>query len=75
MCAHGDTVTVMVTVDASLSWEGVTTLKEKRIDRCIAPIVTALEMAGIYMFGSCCGHGRSDGEILLVDGRTLIIQG
>jgi hypothetical protein len=75
MCASGDTVTVIVTIDASLSYEGVTVVKEKPVDRCIAPIVTALERAGIHMLGSCCGHGRSDGEILLVDGRTLIIQG
>jgi hypothetical protein len=74
MCAHGDTVTLAVTVDASLSWEGVTVVKRKRVDRCIAPIVTALELAGIHMLGSCCGHGRSEGEILLTDGRTLVIR-
>ena len=44
------------------------------IDMCIAPIVNALEDHGIYMSGSCCGHGKWDGEIILQDGRKLIIK-
>ena len=74
MCSHGDTVDVAVTIDASLSFEGVDVVKNKPIDRCIAPIVAALEAAGIHMLGSCCGHHQSDGEILLTDGRVLRIQ-
>jgi hypothetical protein len=73
MCSHGDTVDVAVTIDWSLSFEGVSVVKNKPIDRCIAPIVAALEAAGIYMYSSCCGHYQSDGEILLVDGRVLRI--
>lgn len=75
MCEHGDTIIVPVTIDALLSFECTTVIKEKPIDRCIAPIVSALERAGIHMFGSCCGHGTSDGEIRLIDGRRLIIKG
>lgn len=74
MCAYGNYTTVAVTVDASLSHEGVTLVKNKPIDECIAPIVAALERAGIHMYGSCCGHGKSDGEILLTDGRVLIVR-
>jgi hypothetical protein len=74
MCEHGDTVTVAVTIDAGLSYEGHTVVKDKPIDQCIAPIVAALEQAGIFMFGSCCGHGEHHGEIVLTDGRTLIIH-
>lgn len=72
MC--GDIVTLPVTVDASLSHSGSTEVKRKPIDRCIAPIVMALEAAGIYMLGSCCGHGERDGTIVLADGRTLTIN-
>lgn len=74
MCTHGTTVRVAVTVDARLSHSGRTEIKVKPIDSCIAPIVAALEAAGVHMFGSCCGHGRSDGEILLVDGRKLVVR-
>ena len=44
-----------------------------KIDSCIAPIVAALQMAGINMRGSCCGHGKQPGENMLEDGRTLEI--
>lgn len=73
MCAHGDTVTVAVHVDARISFEGVQVIKNKPVDRCIAPIVLALDRAGIFMLGSCCGHGERPGEILLSDGRMLVI--
>jgi len=46
----------------------------KPIDKCIASIVNAFNAAGIYTTGSCCGHGERDGEILLLDGRKLIIR-
>lgn len=68
-----DTVTHRpVTIDGSLAFEGVDTVKVKAIDTCIADIVGALETAGIRMLGSCCGHGAS-GEIPLADGRTLFV--
>lgn len=44
------------------------------IDSCIAPIVAALNAGGIATLGSCCGHGKSNGDILLADGRVLIIK-
>lgn len=47
---------------------------EKPIDACIAPLVTALNSAGIYTRYCCCGHGRLDGKIYLHDGRTLVIR-
>ena len=48
--------------------------KFAKIDKCIAPIVKALQEGGIDMRGSCCGHGKNDGEILLQDGRMLVIK-
>lgn len=74
MCAHGDTVPVEVMVLAGLAHERRDTRKVKPIDRCIAPIVKALDAGGVYMTGSCCGHGKRNGEILLADGRILRVQ-
>jgi len=47
--------------------------KPRDIDSCIAPIVRALNDAGIPTIACCCGHGKSNGNIALVDGRELII--
>jgi len=68
------TVKVVVLIPADLSWTGKARLASKEIDACIAPIVKALQVAGIKMRSSCCGHGKGDGEILFEDGRTLIIK-
>lgn len=43
-------------------------------DPCIAPIVKALNDAGICTRASCCGHGRQDGSVILRDGRELVIR-
>lgn len=44
------------------------------IDLCIADIVAALNAANIATIGSCCGHGKQDGTILLEDNRQLFIK-
>jgi len=61
MCKHDDTVIVMVGFKAC------------GIDRCIAPIVRALNAWGIRTVASCCGHNNRPGSIILEDGRELII--
>jgi hypothetical protein len=48
--------------------------KTAPIDRCIAPIVAALQAGGINMRASCCGHGAGDGSIDLADGRRLVVK-
>jgi hypothetical protein len=73
MCKHGTNTNVMVKVAAHLSSTGVDKWREFGIDSCIAPIVRALQEGGIDMLASCCGHGHGPGEILLRDGRTLLI--
>lgn len=75
MCAHGDTLPVLVVIPADLSHTGVERVAEKPIDACIAPLVAALQSGGINMRSSCCGHGRGPGEILLQDGRRLVVEG
>jgi len=67
-------VLVKVNVASDLSGTGKKKYREYMIDACIAPIVKALQDAGIDMRGSCCGHGlRPEGEIYLQDGRALVI--
>ena len=44
------------------------------IDWCIHQIVAALNAGNIPTVASCCGHGNTKGNIILEDGRTLIIQ-
>ncbi len=43
------------------------------VDPCIATIVQALNDADIETVASCCGHGKRPGNIILGDGRELII--
>lgn len=43
------------------------------MDRCITPILDALNAAGIQTLASCCGHGKRPGSIMLADGREFII--
>lgn len=72
-CLCRETTVVRVKISADLSCDGREKWKDCRIDECIAPIVQALQEAGIDMRGCCCGHGE-DGNIHLQDGRILIIK-
>ncbi len=44
------------------------------VDRCIAPVVQALNDASILTIASCCGHGNLTGSIILDDNRVLEIH-
>jgi len=74
MCAYGDTMAVRVRIAADLSCTGKPRWKRAQVDRCIAPLVAALQRGGIAMRSSCCGHGKGPGEILLEDGRRLVVE-
>ncbi len=71
MCEHGDEVLMRVLVDARDSHTGEARYAEKGIDRCIAPLVKALNDAAIITRSSCCGHGKEPGTVMLADGRTV----
>lgn len=76
MCKHGDTVTLHVPIPAHLSATGKQCWKDKPIDRCISSLVSALNDSWkpeLRTASSCCGHGKGPGEILLHDGRRLVI--
>lgn len=74
MCKWGENQTVELIQPACIAAEGSDTRKAVLVDRCIAGIVQALNSAGIRTLGSCCGHGKSSGEILLEDGRRIIVE-
>jgi len=64
MCRHGDRVKIRIGD------------KEQDVDRCLAPIIKALNEGGIKTAMSCCGHGEHDGFILCADEdkyRLLIV--
>ena len=65
---------VRVKIPTDLSHTGRSHWKYCKIDKCIALIVKALQEGRIDMRGSCCGHGKMDGDIHLQDGRILIIK-
>lgn len=48
--------------------------RRQDIDYCIADIVAALNAANIPTIASCCGHLKINGNIVLEDGRELIIK-
>lgn len=73
MCKWGTDVVLEVTIPAALSHTGEQRQKQVGIDACIAPLVKALNDAGITTVASCCGHGKRPGSIALADGRELII--
>ena len=73
MCDYGNQVILNVPIPGHLSFEGVDVWKDKPIDSCIAPIVKALNDAGIYTVASCCGHGKGGGSIILWDDRELVL--
>lgn len=66
---------VVVRVPARFSHTGKARFAVKPIDTCIADLVKALVEHGVFTDASCCGHGEGrDGNILLSDGRVLIVQ-
>lgn len=74
MCKWGDSVELNVPIPASCSHTGKFRWAIKGVDRCIAPIVKALNDAGIHTGGSCCGHDKTDGFIALHDGTLITVK-
>lgn len=74
MCEHGDEIVLRVPVAARDSHTGKMRWASKGVDRCIAPLVEALNGAGIFTRSCCCGHKVRQGEIILHDGRILRVD-
>lgn len=68
----------MVAEDVMCKWGTDTFIdisgKTVAVDSCIAEIVDVLNRGGIVTTGSCCGHGKHNGDILLADRRVLVIR-
>jgi hypothetical protein len=73
MCKWGTYEEMELTIPAYLSYTGKARKKLVKIDKCIAPIIRALNDGGIKTIGSCCGHGKRLGDIALETGQWLII--
>ena len=73
MCEWGTNVNRMLMISAQKSHTGEAYKKIIGIDACIAPIIDALNAAGIETQESCCGHGKCTGYIALMDGRVLAV--
>jgi hypothetical protein len=71
MCEWRNTVKVPVFIPARLSHTGKDEAKLADIDECIAPLVRALNAAGLVTVASCCGHGKQPGSIVLEDGSEI----
>jgi len=65
MCEHGDTVILELPIVGDIRCGSAD------IDRCIAPIIKAMNAGGIITKACCCGHGKVMGYIQLADGRYL----
>lgn len=74
MCKWGDTVRMTVTIPAHLSHTGKDREKVGGSDRCIAPLVEALNRGGAETVASCCGHGELPGTIILRDDTWLLVM-
>jgi hypothetical protein len=73
MCEWGNEEKLLVPMPAELSHTGQFRWAIKGVDACIAPLVQALNEAGVYTANCCCGHGKAPGWIALHDGRHLLI--
>ncbi len=47
--------------------------RTRNIDKCLVPLIKALNYAGMVTVASCCGHGKRPGSVILADGRELLI--
>jgi hypothetical protein len=67
MCEWGDDIPMMLVITKEKSHTGKARFEEVRIDRCMVPIIKALNDAGILTAECCCGHGKGNGYIALAD--------
>ena len=75
MCTWGTDVELELEIPAHLSYSGEAHRRMVKVDACIALIVKALNDGGVKTIASCCGHGKGNGRIDLLDGRILFIRG
>ncbi len=76
MCKQGDEIRIRVPISAECSHSGEFYWKDCPVDRCLVPLVQALNAAGMYTGGCCCGHGKEGrtAYIGLHDGTRLTVD-
>ena len=74
MCDWGTEVVLSVPIPANCSHTGKFRWDVKGIDSCLAPYIKALNDAGLYTGGCCCGHGKENGHIAFHDGTVFTIH-
>jgi len=67
MCNYGTTKDVRVHIPSNLSHTGEARWDTKPVDACIADLVDDLNKAGVITLSSCCGHGKSEAEVSLLN--------
>ena len=67
MCAWG--INRPVTLAYQMLVSGRT---EVDVDACLAPLIQALNDAGVQTVGCCCGHGRGQGSVLIQQDARII---
>ena len=70
---HGcrQTVPCRVLIPADLSSTGRAQWKTKPVDKCLAPLVDAMNAAGVLTRACCCGHAQAAGNIMLHSGEIV----
>ncbi len=71
-CKKPDVI-LSVPIPACLSYTGQFRYDYKAIDACLAPLVQALNDAGALTASCCCGHGETDGSVILHDGEVIVL--
>jgi len=65
MCKRGNMVEMELPIAGDFR-QGIA-----KVDKCIAPIIKALNAGGVLTKGCCCGHGEIMGYIRLANGKYL----
>lgn len=70
-----DKVTLLVPTLSEPNEAGVRVVwwAEAPVDRCISGLVKALNAEVVLTASCCCGHGKGPGEIVMHDGRVLLV--
>lgn len=66
-CDHGDVVNQEVLAPENRRYD-------VDIDRCLSPIVKALNDAGISTISSCCNHHKTPWGYILLEDRLILIS-
>ncbi len=59
--------TIPLVVKTDMGW------RPQAIDKCIAPLVKAMNDGGLVTLSACCGHNKELGHVWLENGSVLVI--